>query len=173
MGHLTTDAKKQETRAFCCRFSVASDRRYKRDGKWESETVFVSCVYWNSENVFEYLQQGRQVYVEGHLISWIARDKDTQRQHTVLEVSVDELLLTDNKRGGDSGVVAEDSERVERAEAYAEELQARNAALVAELDNIRNTDLRAKSNGETGAQRGKVLPMGQKRATTKRRAGRG
>lgn len=185
IGHLTTDGKKLDTKqAFCSRFSIAVDRRFKRGDKWETETCFISCVYWNSQNVFDYLKQGRQVYVEGHLISWIAKDEQSGRQNTVLEVSVDELLLTDNKPKDGGGGSNPDADYAKNLERYEDQLHGQSEQLARDreaLDRDRQLleqERKLLLQQHQEATSGRVHPIdrpatGQKRAPAKRKGGRG
>ena len=105
LGHLTSDAKKIESqRSFGCTFNIAVNRRFKKtSGEFGEETAFIRCAYWNAQRVFEYLKQGRQLVVDGHLSTSQFEDKATGKKMTVMEVNVDELILTDSKPATSNG----------------------------------------------------------------------
>ena len=54
---------------------------------------------WRNENVANYLQKGKQVYLEGRLQSRSYEDKEGQKKY-ITEVVADELILLGG-RGGD------------------------------------------------------------------------
>jgi single-strand DNA-binding protein len=96
MGHLGGDAKRiNSQRGFGCNFNLATTRRYKKtDGNWTEETTWVRCSFWNSENVYNFLKQGRQVVIEGHLVNFPYQDSGG-KELKLMEVAVDALILTD------------------------------------------------------------------------------
>ena len=69
IGHLGRDAETKFTPsgAAATRFSVATSRRWKdkQSEEWKEETNWTNVVVWQSEKLAEYLQKGKQVYVEG------------------------------------------------------------------------------------------------------------
>ena len=139
LGHVTADAKRiNSEKVFGCNFNVAVNRRFRKaGGEWGDETAYVRCTYWNSQKVFDYLKQGRQVALDGHLVSNQFEGPDGKRV-TLLEVNVDELILTDNKPRAYLESVAErlseslDEERAKLAEREAE-FERRVAALDATI----------------------------------------
>lgn len=76
------------------KFSVATSRRWKdqQSGEWKEETDWSNIVLWKAENLANYLQKGKQVYVEGRLRSRSYEDKDGKKVYTT-EVVADEVLL--------------------------------------------------------------------------------
>ena len=71
IGHLGRDAETKFTpsQVACTKFSVATNRRWKdqQTGEWKEETDWHNVTIWRAENVANYLQKGKQVYVEGRL----------------------------------------------------------------------------------------------------------
>ena len=60
---------------------------------------------WRSENLTNYLQKGKQVYIEGRIENRSWEDKEGQKRY-ITEIVCDELILTSGGgggRGGDSG----------------------------------------------------------------------
>jgi single-strand DNA-binding protein len=105
LGHLGKDAETKFTPSGVSRstFTIATNRRWKdqQSGEWKEETVWHNCVIWRSENVANYLQKGKQVYVEGRLQTRSWDDKDGVKKY-MTEIVVDDLILLGG-RGGDSG----------------------------------------------------------------------
>ena len=71
MGRLTKDPEvkylQDENSTAMARYTLAVDRRYRKDGK--AETDFISCVTFgkNAEFVEKYLQKGLKILVSGRI----------------------------------------------------------------------------------------------------------
>ncbi|HEY2016432.1 MAG TPA: single-stranded DNA-binding protein [Bryobacteraceae bacterium] len=104
LGNLGKDAETKFTPSGTAvsNFTLATSRRWKdqQTGDWKEETEWHRCVLWRSENLSNYLQKGKQVYIEGRLQTRSWEDKDHQKRYTT-EVVCDELILLGN-RGGDA-----------------------------------------------------------------------
>jgi len=104
LGHLGKDAETKFTPSGVsrCTFTLATSRRWKdqQSGEWKEETDWHNIVLWRSENVANYLQKGKQVYIEGRLQSRSWEDKDGQKRY-ITEVVADDLILLGGR--GDSG----------------------------------------------------------------------
>ena len=96
IGHLGRDAETKFTPsgAAATRFSVATSRRWKdkQSEEWKEETNWTNVVVWQSEKLAEYLQKGKQVYVEGRLQTRSYDDKDGKKVYAT-EVIADEVIL--------------------------------------------------------------------------------
>ena len=107
LGHLGKDAETKFTPSGVARstFTVATNRRWKdqQSGEWKEETDWHNVVIWRSENLANYLQKGKQVYVEGRLQSRSYEDKDGQKRY-ITEVVADDLILLGSGRGDSAGV---------------------------------------------------------------------
>jgi len=105
LGHLGKDAETKFTPNGTARttFSLATNRRWKdqASGEWKEETDWHNIIMWRSENLTNYLQKGKQVYLEGRLQTRSWDDKDGKKNY-MTEIVVDELILLGG-RGGDSG----------------------------------------------------------------------
>jgi single-strand DNA-binding protein len=75
------------------KFSVATDRRWKdqASGEWKSETNWTNVIFWNAENMAQFLTKGKQVYVEGRLLNR-SYEKDGEKKY-VTEVIAEEVIL--------------------------------------------------------------------------------
>ena len=85
-------------------FSVATSRSWTKDGEKREETEWFNVVCWAqlAEICAQYLDKGRQVYVEGHMStrSW---DGECGKKHYRAELVADTVkFLGGNKDGGDS-----------------------------------------------------------------------
>jgi single-strand DNA-binding protein len=103
LGHLGKDAETKFTPGGVARtsFTLATNRRWKdkQTGEWKEETDWHNCILWRSENVSNYLQKGKQVYLEGRLQTR-SYEQDGQKKYFT-EVVCDDLILLSNR--GDSG----------------------------------------------------------------------
>lgn len=98
-------------------FTVAVNRRFKtRDGEQRDETEWfnVQCFDRLAEIANEYLQKGKQVYVEGRLRTHSWDDKQTGEKKYRTEVVATEMTLLGSR--GEPGMGGP-SERGERAPA--------------------------------------------------------
>ena len=79
--------------------TVVTSRRWKdkESGEWKEEADFTNVVVWRQENLANYLQKGKQVYVEGRL-STRSYEKDGEKKW-ITEVVADDVLLL----GGNNG----------------------------------------------------------------------
>jgi single-strand DNA-binding protein len=109
LGNLGKDAETKFTPNGIARttFTLATSRRWKdqQSGEWKETTEWHNIVLWRSENVANYLQKGKQVYIEGRIENRSWEDKEGQKRY-ITEIVCDELILTSGGgggRGGDSG----------------------------------------------------------------------
>ncbi len=98
IGHLGRDAETKFTQSGVAvtRFSVATNRRWKdqQTGEWKEETDWVNVVLWRQENLAQYLQKGKQVYVEGRIQTRSYEDKDKKKVYSTEVVADDVILLS-------------------------------------------------------------------------------
>ena len=104
MGRLTKDPEMRYSQAAepvaVARFSLAVDRRFKRDG--EPDADFINCVAFrrSAEFIEKYFRKGMRVLVEGRIQvrSW---EKEGVKQWST-EVLVEEQYFADSKGASDS-----------------------------------------------------------------------
>jgi single-strand DNA-binding protein len=98
LGHLGKDAETRFTPsgAAVTNFTLATNRRWKdqQTGEWKEQTDWHNVVLWRSENLSQYLQKGKQVYVEGRLQTRSYDDKDGNKRYTTEVVADDVILLS-------------------------------------------------------------------------------
>ena len=103
LGHLGKDAETRFTPSgqSVTNFSLATSRRWKdqQTGEWKEQTEWHNIVLWRAENLAQYLQKGKQVYVEGRLQTRSYDDKDGNKRYAT-EVVADDVILVSSGRGG-------------------------------------------------------------------------
>ena len=106
LGHLGKDAETKFTPSGVAKtsFTLATNRRWKdqQTGEWKEETDWHNCVIWRSENVANYLQKGKQVYLEGRLQTR-QYEQDGQKKYFT-EVICDDLILLGGRGDSAGGV---------------------------------------------------------------------
>jgi len=106
MGRLTADPKIEWTRSENSKkyatYTLAVNRRYKRDGK--PDVDFINCIAWgfNAEFAEKYMKKGVMFEVVGRLNidSW---DDNEGKKHWKTVVIVDESYFTGDKGAAGSG----------------------------------------------------------------------
>jgi single-strand DNA-binding protein len=105
IGNLGKDAETRFTPsgASVSNFSLATSWRSKdqQTGEWKDHTDWHNIVVWRAENITNYLQKGRQVFVEGRLQTRSWEDQNGNKKYTT-EVVADNVILLGG-RGEDSG----------------------------------------------------------------------
>ena len=105
MGRLTRDPEVRygtgENSTAAARYTIAVDRRFKRDG--EQSADFISCVTWNrqAETMAQYLHKGSLLGIEGRIQT---RSYDNQQgvRVYVTEVITDSVQFLEPKSAGNS-----------------------------------------------------------------------
>ena len=101
VGRLTRDAelKYTNTGVAVCKFSLAVNRRRKKDDQWIEEASFFNVVVWGKigEVLHQYLLKGKQVGIQGELRQnrW---EQDGQPRSKV-EIIVANIQLLGSKAG--------------------------------------------------------------------------
>ena len=100
MGRLTRDPEVRysqgESANAVARYTLAVDRRFKRDG--DATADFINCVAFDRAGEFaeKYFRQGMRVLVSGRLQTGSYVNKDGQRVYTT-EVILDDQEFADSK----------------------------------------------------------------------------
>ena len=87
-----------------CSFSLATNERRKdRNGEMQDHTTWFRITLWNrlAETASQYLQKGKQVYIEGRLRVEEYIDRDGKPRHS-LEVFATDMQFI-GSRGSDEG----------------------------------------------------------------------
>lgn len=104
IGRLGKDAETKTVGEFTVtKFSIATERRFKRGEEWVSETDWHNVTLWRSGKLAEYLTKGTLVSVEGRLQTR-SYEKDGEKRYStdVVAESVG-LLSSANGASSDSG----------------------------------------------------------------------
>lgn len=107
MGRLTRDPEARYTQgenSTCiARYTLAVDRRFKRDG--EQSADFISCAAFGKDAEFaeKYFRQGMKVVVVGRLQTGSYTDKDGIKRYTTDVVIEEQEFAESKKSGGDTG----------------------------------------------------------------------
>lgn len=102
IGHLgqSPEMKKFENGKTMSKFSLATTESYKNEnGEKVSETQWHSLIAWGkvAEIAGKYLEKGKEVAVEGKLVTRHYNDKDGVKRY-VTEVVVNDLLMIGQKK---------------------------------------------------------------------------
>jgi len=106
MGRLTRDPDIRHTQGensfTVARFTVAVDRRFKRNGA-EQQADFISCVAFRQTADFmeRYFHKGMKITLSGSLQTGSYTNKDGQKVYTT-DVVVDEVEFAESKRSQES-----------------------------------------------------------------------
>ena len=106
MGRLTRDPDVRytsgENQTCVARYTLAVDRRFKRDG--EQSADFISCVVFGKGAEFadKYLRQGTKVAIVGRIQTGSYTNKDGQKIYTT-DVVVEEHEFAESKAASGSG----------------------------------------------------------------------
>lgn len=105
MGRLTRDPEvryTQNTNLTVANFSIAVNRRFKREGDTETADFF-NVVAWNKTGEFvgKYFKKGQQVIVSGRLQNRNWTDQQGVK-HYATDVIAEEVEFADSKKNSDS-----------------------------------------------------------------------
>ena len=107
MGRLTRDPEVRysqgENALAIARYTLAVDRRFKRDG--EQTADFINCVVFGKSAEFteRYFRQGMRVVVCGRIQTGSYVNKDGQKVYTTDVIVEDQEFADSKNQGGDSG----------------------------------------------------------------------
>ena len=105
MGRLTRDPEvryTQNTNLTVANFSIAVNRRFKREGDTETADFF-NVVAWNKTGEFvgKYFKKGQQILVSGRLQNRNWTDQQGVK-HYATDVIAEEVEFADSKKNSDS-----------------------------------------------------------------------
>ena len=106
MGRLTRDPEVRysqgATPTAVARFSVAVDRRFKRDGEPDADFFYCTCFGKQGEFVEKYLHKGTKVVLSGRIQNDNYTNKDGQQVYSV-RIMVDEIEFAESKNAAGNG----------------------------------------------------------------------
>ena len=100
MGRLTRDPEVRYTQGenatAVARYSLAVDRRYKREG--DPEADFINCVACSKQGEFaeKYLRKGMKIAISGRIQTGSYTDKDGKKVYTT-DIVVEEHFFCESK----------------------------------------------------------------------------
>lgn len=106
MGRLTRDPEVRygsgENSTAVARYTIAVDRRFKRDG--EQNADFIGCVAFgrNAEFAEKYLRQGTKLVLTGRIQTGSYTNRDGQKVYTT-DIVVEEQEFAESKAAGNGG----------------------------------------------------------------------
>lgn len=102
MGRLVRDPEVKTGEMTIARYSLAVDRRFKRDG--EATADFINCVAFGKSGEFaeKYLRKGTKVAVTGRIQTGSYTNKDGQKVFTT-DVIVEEQEFAESKNSASTG----------------------------------------------------------------------
>lgn len=106
MGRLTRDPEVRYSNDMAiARFSIAVDRRFKREG--EQEADFFNCVAFRKTGEFveKYLHKGTKIVLDGEIHNNNYTDKNGNKQYA-MEITVNTIEFAESKNaqgGGNAG----------------------------------------------------------------------
>ena len=106
MGRLTRDPEVRygagENSTAVARYTIAVDRRFKRDGEHNAD--FIGCVAFgrNAEFAEKYLRQGTKIVLTGRIQTGSYTNRDGQKVYTT-DIVVEEQEFAENKAAGNGG----------------------------------------------------------------------
>lgn len=103
MGRITRQPEvryaQNENGTAVARFSLAVDRRFKRDGEPEADFFNCTCFGKQAEFVEKYLSKGTKMLVTGRIQNDNYTNKDGQQVYSV-RVMIDEMEFAESKNHG-------------------------------------------------------------------------
>ena len=112
MGRLTRDPEVRysqgETSTAIARFSLAVDRRFKREGEPDADFFNCTCFGKQAEFVEKYLHKGVKVLLSGRAQNDNYTNKDGQMVYSI-RVMVDEIEFAESKNAASGGNQAQSS----------------------------------------------------------------
>lgn len=106
MGRLTRNPEVRygagENSTAVARYTIAVERRFKRDG--EQSADFIGCVAFgrNAEFAEKYLRQGTKILLTGRIQTGSYTNRDGQKVYTT-DIVVEEQEFAENKAAGNGG----------------------------------------------------------------------
>lgn len=88
------------------KFTLAINEGYKKpDGEQVDITTYIDCEAWSglAKVAKNYLHKGSKIYIEGNLRADKWTDADSGKSRTKHKVRVQDLVMLDSRKDGDSG----------------------------------------------------------------------
>ena len=121
MGRLTRDPEirysQGENSMAIARFSLAVNRRYKREG--EPEADFFNCTAFGKQAEFveKYLKQASKILVSGRVQNDNYTNKEGQKVYSV-QIMIEELEFAESKGSSDAGTQQQATPQAENSDGF-------------------------------------------------------
>lgn len=101
IGRLVKDPETTNTQnnMTICKFTLAVDRKFKKEGQQQADFPRIVCFGKTAENVDKYMTKGRLVGVTGRLQTGSYKDKDDRMVYTT-DVIADSVEFLDRAKEG-------------------------------------------------------------------------
>lgn len=120
MGRLTSDPELRTTSTgiSVCRFTVAVDRNYQRQGE-ERKTDFINVVAWRqqAEFVSKYFAKGSMIIVQGSVQTSSYTDNNGNKRNST-EIVADRASFGESKRNRDERLGGRDEQPARRESSF-------------------------------------------------------
>ena len=113
IGRLTRDVEIHQSGEMpIARFSMAVDRKFKKEG--EATADFINCVAFKStaENINKFFSKGNRIGIVGHIQTGSYTNKDGQKVYTT-DVIVDEFDFVESKSAAQSASKEEPKQKAD------------------------------------------------------------
>ena len=104
MGRLTRDPEVRysqgERQMAIARYTLAVDRRGRRDAGQDAQADFINCVAWRqtAEFIANYFRKGQRIGLNGSIQTRQYQDKDTGKNRTAFEVVINNTYFVESKK---------------------------------------------------------------------------
>jgi len=106
MGNLTRDPELTYTAngQAIAKFGIAVNRKFKSGDGMKEEVTYVDCTAWQrtAEVICEHLHKGSPIFIEGRLTFSSWEDKNTGKNRSKLDVTVERMQFIGGQDSGSS-----------------------------------------------------------------------
>jgi single-strand DNA-binding protein len=113
LGNITSDIEVRKAGDnSVTNFSVATNRRYKKDEEWIDEPTFHNVVVWGkqAETLERFAKKGTRIYLQGRMQTRTWDDKEGKKNYKTELVANEISLLARTKEKGETSEVKKQEE---------------------------------------------------------------
>lgn len=113
LGNITSDIEVRKVGDnSVTNFSVATNRRYKKDEEWIDEPTFHNVVVWGkqAETLERFAKKGTRIYLQGRMQTRTWDDKEGKKNYKTELVANEISLLARTKEKGETSEVKKQEE---------------------------------------------------------------
>lgn len=97
LGRITKDFELKGEATKYCGFSLAVNRKFKKDGEDTADFIICKCFGKTAEFASKYFSKGQQVAISGRIQTGSYEGKDGKKVYTT-EVVVEDMFFADTKK---------------------------------------------------------------------------